>query len=381
MTYVIGGNFESYTETPAEGPVFVPSQGSGGLFSPDIIGATPKYARNDGSGREPGHADSMARMYIRINPGELNRLIASTGDPQLRNVLPRLAGAARPGQDAVADTGYMDFFLQSVTRNFQEKVQVVETLADNYVAYFFGAAAPTFSFQGVLANTVQDDQATNWTRLYLALLRGTQLARRSLIVNIRYDSYTIAGAVTNFTDQLSSNNELQVPFSFQFLVKKLHFTNTTNDWQPTQPNGAFATDPRLVTFDGRDSTWRRPRRAVVQTPAPRPSVLDAIQSSLRNSPLAALFGSTTPAQGSGSPITRAQGTPSQPQSVFAPRAATTPESGGVRPGGTQPSNVSTPDRVDSRGRVSPGDSTVPNVFSGRGIFGASSLGGSGVFGL
>ena len=133
----------------------------------------------------------------------------------------------------------------------QEKVDLKETLADNYVAYFFGQSPPVWTFSGWLFNSVQDDQTTNFLRLYLEILRGTQLARRQKVVSLKIDSYIITGAIisTNFT--LQSTTELYVPFQFQLLVKRVAIVNYTVGWLPTRAETPFAADPNAIPYDGR----------------------------------------------------------------------------------------------------------------------------------
>ncbi len=229
-----------------------PSQGSGGVFARLLQGATPKYARNQGE-REVMQKGTLARMYIRVTASERRLFDASVADENLRrNILPRLVGTA---QAEVTDTGYIDFFLQSINSGLTEKYQVVETLADNYVAYFFGQSAPIWQFSGVLLNTVQDDQFSAWIRLYTAVLRGTQLARRGKVVSLRYDNFVVTGTILNTTWQQNAQNEMSVPFGFQLLVKRLMIVNYTAGWRPTDPNGGgLITDPRLVVADGTGPT-------------------------------------------------------------------------------------------------------------------------------
>lgn len=234
-------------------PTYSPRDGAGGQFARDIQGATPKYAVNTGRVREPFNKNTLARLFIRINPSESSLFLSSIADVHTRTQLvPQLVGdlsSQRRRGEGIAGTGYVDFFLNQVQRTFQEKVQVTEVLSDNYVAFTFGMAPPVWTFQGTLLNTVQDDQASNFTSLYLHILRATQLARRQKVVSIRYDDSIVTGIFLGFSDQLQSGQEASKPFQFQLLVKKLACTNYTSGWRPTQPEGVFAADPNAVPFD------------------------------------------------------------------------------------------------------------------------------------
>lgn len=230
------------------------SSGSGGVFAGLVKGSTPKYARNAGP-REEQSVGTMARLYVRVDADEFAMFRESVGDSIARQFLvDRIAGdptAPRTRGQTIIDSGYVDFLLTDVSQPLAEKYQTSETLADNHVAYFFGQSAPLWSYSGKLINTVQDDQVVNFFRLYIHMLRGTQLARRQKIVSIKYDSFMVAGALVNLRTDLNSANELLVPFSFQVLVKRFDVTNFTPGWTPTNPGGPFSTDPYAVAYDSR----------------------------------------------------------------------------------------------------------------------------------
>lgn len=250
---------------------------------PFLIGATPKYARNHGHRLDGAHHNTLARLFVRLDPSEKELFFASIGDEFTRtHAARRLAGVftdVRPapqGHRSAATTGretpdpvtngYLDFLITNVQMGVQEKVQVSETLADNYVAYFFGQSAPQWQYSGMLINSVQDDQATNFLRLYAHILRGTQMARRQKVASLKYDSYIVVGVMTNLQLSLKSDNELLIPFGFTFLVKKILITNYTSDWRPTSAEGVFATDFHAVPFDGRPIEESQQLFANVQTP-------------------------------------------------------------------------------------------------------------------
>lgn len=178
---------------------------------------TPKYARWV-KNRHHEFEDTMARMFIKIPPGDYEKFLASLDDPETATIAKYLTG------DDVKQggVGYIDFFLQSAQHQLIEKVQVTETLSDNYVAFFFGTQAPTFQYQGTLMNTYQDDWTMRMYRIFRDLARGTQLARRGLILYMRYDSMIVSGAMTDFNWKLDAGRETFCDFSFSLLVKNLY---------------------------------------------------------------------------------------------------------------------------------------------------------------
>jgi len=252
-----------------DGSSYSPSRGAGGVFAEYLQGFTPKYAVNRGY-RSDLFRNTLARLFVRVDASEMNLFLASIADVHTQNQLaPRIAGdptqrqrnRTRGGagsQDAqvranqtFATNGYLDFFISQASMPLQEKVDIKDTLADNYVAFFFGQQPPVWSFSGWLMNTVQDDQATNFLRLYLEVLRGTQLARRQKIINLKIDSYVITGAMLSVSPTLNAASEICVPFAFQLLVKRIDFVNYTAGWVPTRAFTPFAADPNAIPYDGR----------------------------------------------------------------------------------------------------------------------------------
>lgn len=256
-------------------PLYARHSGAGGVFAQYIQGATPKYARNNGHGRETGMRDTMARMFVRVDADEWDIFLRSIGDPRVVTLVKTLAGdpgAPRLEGRSVIDTGYMDFFLESAQHSLQEAMQVTPTVGGDYVGFAFGQAPPVWSYQGKLLNTVQDDQASNMLRLYLEVLRATRLAQRQKAVTLKYGSFLVSGAMTNYQEVHQSQNENVVAFSFQLLVKRVRFVNTTKWWTPTQVNGVFAADPYDVPYDGRP---RQERAATTTTAATSPMTMSA----------------------------------------------------------------------------------------------------------
>ena len=247
-----------------------PARGAGGVFANFMQGMTAKYAENTEGGRSDFYRNTLARLFVRVDAREMNLFTASISDAHVESQLvPRIAGTTARRQEnrttggagaddanlradqSVSTNGYLDFFIQQATMPLQEKVDIKETLADNYVAYFFGQSPPMWTFSGWLFNSVQDDQATNFLRLYLEILRGTQLARRQKVVSLKIDSYIITGALVASNFQLQSNTEVMVPFSFQLLVKRVAIVTYTEGWVPTWASTPFAADPNAIPYDGR----------------------------------------------------------------------------------------------------------------------------------
>lgn len=182
---------------------------------------TPKYAVNAGL-RDAEYRDSLARMFLSLSGASTQvkqaylKSVAGLGDDVLALAKVLIGSMTGPH----GGTGFIDFILGQVQEQFQEKYQVSEVLGDNYVAYFFGQAAPVFSYSGYLINSFQDDQRIGMALAYQHLLRGTQCARRGSLLRLRYDSVIVSGTVLNMSQAINAENEVAVPFSFQMLVKE-----------------------------------------------------------------------------------------------------------------------------------------------------------------
>ena len=293
---------------------YQPSRGAGGVFAKILQGSTPKYAYNDetNAGRPDLFRNTMARMFVRIDPNEMGLFLSSVTDAHTKNSLvrrlvgdptsdleptptatgvPSATGATSATSESrrrssSATNGYLDFFIQTVQMSFQEKIQVSETLSDNYVAYAFGQAPPVWNFSGSLINSVQDDQASNFFRLYTHILRATQMARRQKSLSLAFDSYVVNGVMMNLNLALSSSNELLVPFSFQLLVKRVFITNYTKGWVPTTAGTPFPADPLARDFDRlpREEGQLRASRAVLPSNVSEIAPVSGLQTN-PNAPL------------------------------------------------------------------------------------------------
>jgi hypothetical protein len=176
--------------------------------------STPKYVLGQNTERLD-YTETMARLYVPVSPAERARFMQSVQESHYDPTTGVLA-------EALTGRGYLEFLLQRASHPHLEKAEIVETVADTFVAYFFGAAASTFSYSGVVLNTVEDDQAVNLFRLYRDILRGSELAKRRKRVNIAYDSYIVSGTILNLQEDYTAENETAVPFSFSLLVHAIY---------------------------------------------------------------------------------------------------------------------------------------------------------------
>jgi hypothetical protein len=206
-------------------------------------------------------------MFIQVPPGLYKDFMKSISEKDTEMVW--IANALVGDNVKQGGAGYIDFFLQRAHHALNDKYQVSETLADNFVAFFFGMQAPVFSYTGVLLNTYQDYWAARMLRIFTELGRGTKLAQRKFVMKLRYDNMIVSGAMVNFEWDLLAENEMACPFNFNLLVTKvdLLFGGATT---PTMlPTGeVFAPESDAHLLGGPEVALGAPKQTVAGAPQP-----------------------------------------------------------------------------------------------------------------
>ena len=180
-------------------------------------GSTPKYAVNRGP-QDAEYRDSLSRLFIEL-PSDATAFWASLS-PEVTPLARVLATGSSTGGGG--GTGYIDFLMTGAQESFAEKAQIVDTLTDNYVAFYSGQAPPLFNYSGTLLNTYQDDQRVWMFRIYREILRGTRLAGRNLIARLRYDSFIVSGYLEALDQSISGDTDHQAgQFRFSMRVKHM----------------------------------------------------------------------------------------------------------------------------------------------------------------
>lgn len=221
-----------------------------GVFA-EYPAMTPKYTPTN----DDRSLETMARLIVPMsNPTALNNFVASFGKPgasEAQKLAKTLASIGNRNGTGNYGLGYIDFLLTSAVEAYQEKVQVVDVLSDNYVAYYFGSQPPVFQYSGVLLNSKQDDWRSAFTIIYNDIIRGTELARRKAVVTLSYDNMAVTGTVMNMSQNFSAEGpfyQLAASFNFSLLVQRIDVQRVLLS-EPTQvatfptyvKPGAFAT--------------------------------------------------------------------------------------------------------------------------------------------
>jgi hypothetical protein len=209
-----------------------------GVFAPNP-GSTSKLALNDSARkRDAEYRETMARLFLDIAPSryeEFLRSVSPSAEPLARALL--LGGEMQ----GAGGTGFIDFLLTEAQEQFSEKIQVVDTLTDNYVAFFSGRDPAYAGYSGYFLNTYQDDQRVWFLQAYHEILRGSRLAARNMMVNLRYDSVLVSGYMTNLSLFLDGETEITAcRFTFQLLVKRYQILTPALTTPTLSPYGELA---------------------------------------------------------------------------------------------------------------------------------------------
>lgn len=116
-------------------------------------------------------------------------------------------------------TGWGDFLLTDVQCSMNEKVQIMEVFGDNFVSYFFGKSPTTFTIGGILIDDVDNEWFPNFLEVYDKFLRGTQLARKSVLLELSLPNVVVIGAITSFSYNQNANRDTDIPFTMQVVAK------------------------------------------------------------------------------------------------------------------------------------------------------------------
>ena len=125
-------------------------------------------------------------------------------------------------EEAISSSkGYASFLLTGIHGVFDEKVQITEVFGDAEVTYFFGKQPIQLEFSGILIDSPDNDWFTQWISMYSQVFRGTQLARNYELLQIVTPNMIIVGTIIRTSWSQSSERDVDIPFQFTFLAKKI----------------------------------------------------------------------------------------------------------------------------------------------------------------
>jgi hypothetical protein len=211
----------------------------------------PRYASNDRTNR--GTHAFIKLMTSSQQAGSYSDYSTSRADDNNQCSSSALSNALADMASGVSDSGYDKFLVTSVSAGMDEKVQVMEVFGDNEVAYYFGRAPMIFTISGSLIDSSDNGWFTQWLETYQGAFRGTQLAKNFEMLKLVLPNMILIGSMTNCNWQQTSDNDVNIPFSFQFLVKSLIPTPVTS------MGTSMTNSAEQISFDAEQtfSTWSK----------------------------------------------------------------------------------------------------------------------------
>lgn len=194
----------------------------------------------------PGGGDRGQRAYIKLLTTDPTKSVARAGGDHDSKPT-SLNSGSKPLDSAVKGRGYASFLITDISCSLDEKVQVVDVFGDAEVSYYFGRQPITFSFSGLLIDSVDNNWFIEWLEMYTHVLRGSQLARNYELIQLVLPNMTIVGTIPHTSWNQNSGRDTDIPFQFTFLAKQIVPT-------PVQlPSTPLSNDP-VIKFDQSFST-------------------------------------------------------------------------------------------------------------------------------
>lgn len=109
------------------------------------------------------------------------------------------------------------FFLETVTENREEKVQIVDTFGE-FVAFFFGARPEVYTYTGTLLNSMNHNWKNEFMLNYEHFLRGSQAVKNRASIFLQYDDVIVEGFMLNSQTRQTAVEDKAIPFQFNLLV-------------------------------------------------------------------------------------------------------------------------------------------------------------------
>lgn len=242
------------------------------------------------------------RSRMRLMP--LDKLDIDGIDKRIFNELTSTA-------DGTKSTGWGDFLLTDVQCSMNEKVQITEVFGDNFVSYFFGRSPTVFTLSGMLFDDVDNEWFPNFLEVYDKFIRGTQLARKSVLLEISLPNVIIVGAITSFSYSQNAARDTDIPFNMQIIAKAV--TPKPINLPQVQPSSVkslnFTTLTKFLDQNG-INTIKTASGLASLVQAPTTSLADINKgitdlSTMYMSGLPTGFGSTGPLITTGGPVNTA----------------------------------------------------------------------------
>lgn len=160
-----------------------------------------------------------------------------------------VAQMSDPGND-MSKSGYDKFLITGVSCQMAEKMQIQEVFGDHEVVYYFGRQPLIFNISGMLIDSPDNNWFVTWIKMYSEFLRGTALAKNYELLKIVLPNMAITGSISAFNWTQSSERDVDIPFSFQFVAKVVEPLPATSDGMITSNKLTYVDFSQVSSFSG-----------------------------------------------------------------------------------------------------------------------------------
>jgi hypothetical protein len=152
--------------------------------------------------------------------------------------------------DSGSDTGfnkeYSNFIIQSVTEQFMERHQVVETFGDTYL-FLFGDAPRFIQVSAMVINSHDFNWKSEFMANYRKYLRGTKALEMGARTYLHYDTSIVEGYILNASVSETSDSPMLIPIQFQMFVTNSEDISVSGDSPGDFPIRASALFPEGIS--------------------------------------------------------------------------------------------------------------------------------------
>lgn len=196
-----------------------------------LLTARARYAQDSNAYEDGTGADSAGSRgtwaYIKLLTSDVQRKEYGSKNTKRAVVYKDLLGhdgiVSKMARDdeGYGGLGYDGFLLTNISCDMNEKVQITEVFGDGEVVYYFGRQPIIFNLSGILIDSPDNNWFVDWLKTYSEFLRGSQAARNHELIKIVLPNMSIIGTISGFSWRQDSNRDVDIPFSFQFIAKRI----------------------------------------------------------------------------------------------------------------------------------------------------------------
>lgn len=124
--------------------------------------------------------------------------------------------------------GFIQFLLQSVSYNIQEKSQIMHTFGSSEAVYFYGRSPVMVQLTGLIVDDLDNDHFAKFLGLYHKFLRGSRASEEYSYVTLSLPNIEFVGSFMGISIQQNSDRDTDVTFSAQFLAKTFTIRSSDN---------------------------------------------------------------------------------------------------------------------------------------------------------